>query len=388
MNRGGVTEHIYVRDVEMDDVKMVFEATMNWNPSYSYSVIPEEYTNKEIPEHWAKVLEEVQPDKGTPYFNDIYLSGFRVRNSKTFMSVEGSETSLMKNFNFSDIDAGVDRVGYIRYARDWKFDDINIRAKNREPVVIENSENVHFPADAMTEETDFPYALNGVSKEAQIRVATYPEFAFLLPEMAGNLKFGVVQGKNSKWLGDFEVRNVKQSGRQLTYRLSDPILKGGGITVDAVALNSSDGVIIEVSAKKIPDDISLFWSYGGACGKILEKTDNGSLKPAYCKDNVFSVEWTAFTLYYGQSMALKTINAVMPVSSEIRLSDAYIQQSPLSFFESGKKTGAPVLAATLPLINGQREYFCVYRQNEKADYNHYMLPALFLKEKAGKTNVY
>jgi hypothetical protein len=201
--------------------------------------------------------------------------------------------------------------------------------------------------------------------------------------MAGNLKFGIVQGQSSKWLGDFKVKNVKQSGRQLTYRLSDPVLKGGEITVNAVALSSSDGVIIEVSAIKIPDDISLFWSYGGAYGKVLEKTENGSLKPVYCKYNVFSVEWTAFTLYYGQSMKLKTINAVMPVSSEIRLSDAYMQQSPLSFFESGKKTDAPALAAVLPLKSGQKEYFCIYRQNEKADYNHYMLPALFRKETAG-----
>jgi chlorite dismutase len=73
----------------------------------------------------------------------------------------------------------------------------------------------------------------------------------------------------------------------------------------------------------------------------------------------------------------------MPVSSEIRLSDAYMQQSPLSFFESGKKTDAPALAAVLPLKSGQKEYFCIYRQNEKADYNHYMLPALFRKETAG-----
>ena len=383
MNRGGTTEHIYIRNVEMDNVRTVFEATMNWNPSYSYSTLPKEYANKEIPEHWRKMLEEVEPDKGMPYFKDIYLSGFKVRNSKTFMSVEGSETSLMKNFNFSDIDANVDRIGDVRYARDWKFDNINIKAKNREPVIIKNSENVHFPSGVVAIETDFPYTLNGVNKEAKIKGAAHPEFSFLLPEMAGNLKFGIVQGQSSIWLGDFKVKNVKQSGRQLTYRLSDPVLKGGEITVNAVALSSSNGLIIEVSAVKIPDDIFLFWSYGGAYGEVLEKTGNGSLRPVYCKYNVFSVECTAFTLYYGQSMKLKTINAVMPVSSEIRLSDAYMQQSPLSFFESGKKTDAPALAAVLPLKSGQKEYFCIYRQNEKADYNHYMLPALFRKETAG-----
>ncbi|MDT4882711.1 hypothetical protein FQZ97_1186900 [compost metagenome] len=66
----------------------------------------------------------------------------------------------------------------------------------------------------------------------------------------------------------------------------------------------------------------------------------------------------------------------------IRLSDASRKDTPLAFFESGKKTEAPALAAVLPLKNGQKEYICIYRQNAAADYNYFMLPEVFADVKA------
>ena len=381
MNRGGTTEHIYVRNVEMEDVTTVFEATTNWNPSYSYSTLSKEFANKKLPDYWEKMLEKVDTEKGTPYFNDIHLSDFKVQNSKTFLNVEGTATSLMKNFNLTNIDANVDKAGDIKFARDWEFNNINIRTKNHQSFNIQNSENINLPTTNKAADTKFPYTLDGVKNDSQIKAADYPEFAFLFPEMAGNLKFGIVQGSESKWLSNFQVCKAEQLNKGLIYKLSDEVLGTGRLIFHTLPLTDSDGMIVEVSSENMPDDILLFWSYGGAFGKILDKSQNAGLKPVYCKYNVFSVEHTAFTLYYGESMELKTINAVMPVSSDIRLSDACMQGSPLSFFESGKKTDAPALTAVLPLKNGQKEYFCIYRQNAKADYNHYMLPGIFLKEK-------
>lgn len=127
--RGGTTEHIYVKNVEMENVGVVFEASVNWNPTYSYSTLPEEYSGKELPEHWKKMLEQVSPEKGTPYFNDIFLSDFKVTNSRTLMRVSGCEESLMKNFSFRNIDAQVEETGEITHARDWTFSNMNIKAK-------------------------------------------------------------------------------------------------------------------------------------------------------------------------------------------------------------------------------------------------------------------
>jgi len=148
MNRGGTTEHIYIKNVEMDNIKTVFEATMNWNPNYSYSKLPKEYEGKTLPAHWQKMLEKVPESKGTPYFNNVYLSDFKITNSRTFMSVSGSQQSLMKNFSFNDIDAEVEKIGNVSYAKDWAFSDVQIKAKNQNSLKITNSERISFPNES------------------------------------------------------------------------------------------------------------------------------------------------------------------------------------------------------------------------------------------------
>lgn len=375
MNRGGTTEHIYIKNIEMDDVGTVFEASMNWNPAYSYSTLPKEYEGKPIPEHWKKMLEKVDAKAGTPYFNDVYLSDFKVTNSRSMMSVSGSKESQMRNFHFSDIDADVEHVGNIVFAKDWTFENVNIKARDQKPASVKNSSNVVFPVHLAMKDVKFSHKLK--SGQRSIVAADHPEFAFYLPEMAGNLKFGVIVGKKSKWFSEFALKNSSGGNGIVNYTLSDAILGKGSIDLKVVSLADTDGIVLQVSGQSLPAEVKLFWSYGGAYGQILSEKESGALKPVYCKDNIFSVEHTAFTLYYGESMKLKVINMIAPITSEIRLSDAFMQDSPLAFFESGKETYAPALAAALPLANGVNEYFCVYKQNDKADYNHFMLPELF-----------
>ena len=86
-------------------------------------------------------------------------------------------------------------------------------------------------------------------------------------------------------------------------------------------------------------------------------------------------------------MKLRTLQAVTP-SDDIRLSNGHKDETPLMLYESGKRTDRPVLAGCCNLspIPSQekvtkplRLYFCFYEQNEKADYNYYMLPDIFAK---------
>lgn len=223
-----------------------------------------------------------------------------------------------------------------------------------------------------------PVILEGKNSASQIVAAAHPGFSFLLPEMAGSLEFGIIHGGKSKWLKDFTGTKITADRKSIKYVLQGDI--PGELIVEAIALTATDGLIIEVIARNFPAGAQLFWAYGGASGKTDAKP---ALLPEYCRYNVFSVEGTAFTVYYGESMKLKILQGVMPPASEIRLSDAFRQDSPLAFFESGKKTGAPALAAVFPLKNGQKEYFCIYRQNAAADYNYFMLPEVFAEAKAG-----
>ena len=143
--RGGITEHIYVKNVEMDEVGAVLEASVNWNPTYSYSKLPEEFDGKDLPEHWKKMLEKVPDSKGIPYFKNIYLSDFKIDKANSFLNVAGSEQSLMKNFSFTNIDAVVEKIGRVDYAEDWNFSNVQIKEIESNSFRITNSKNVIFP---------------------------------------------------------------------------------------------------------------------------------------------------------------------------------------------------------------------------------------------------
>lgn len=156
---------------------------------------------------------------------------------------------------------------------------------------------------------------------------------------AGTFSLGIAKGSDSHWL--------------------TPKEKVQGVAFQWKALPDTRGFILEVDVKSVSHADILYWSFGDC-------------KPD-ADVNVFSVEGQAFTCYYGESMKLRTLQAVTPTDA-IRLSNGHKDETPLMLYESGKKTDRPVLAGRCELTAGSKLYFCFYEQNEKADYNYYMLP--------------
>lgn len=162
---------------------------------------------------------------------------------------------------------------------------------------------------------------------------------------AGTFRLGISKGNESRWLKPGE--------------------KTEGLAFQWKALPDTRGFILEVAVtSSSPKADALFWSFGDC------QPDSDV--------NVFSVEGQAFTCYYGESMKLRTLQAVTP-TDDIRLSNGHKDESPLTLHESGKKTDRPVLSGRCPLVAGSKLYFCFYEQNAKADYNYYMLPDVFAK---------
>jgi len=203
--------------------------------------------------------------------------------------------------------------------------------------------------------------------------------AFAGGEIHGTLRLGLTNGSESKWMGNLKSIKQKDQKGQGTYKLQDPIIGKGNITLRIADLTDSEGYIMEITPENIPDHTSLSWAFGGCEGISAPFAINNVIKPIDCKDVVYSVEGNAFTAYYGTSLHLKVVMGVMPQGSEVRLSNGEAQQTPLSLFNSGKKTFAPVLSAMRELHNGEKLYICMYVQNAKADYNYYLLPELFAK---------
>jgi hypothetical protein len=211
------------------------------------------------------------------------------------------------------------------------------------------------------------------------------DFGLFSPETGGYLKTGLILGDKSLWLKDAQSLKSVACNRGWELLVKDPILGTGELRFQVQPLTDCNGLILQVIGKNLPEGLQFLWAYGGGTADSLPAEKTAFLQPSYCRDNVFSREINAFTMYYGTTAKLKVMMGVMPLQTSTRISDARQLTSPLAFWKSGKKTDAPALAGSNALVNGETYYYCIYRQNKLADYNYYLLPALFSKEAALKT---
>ncbi|MBN1132031.1 MAG: glycoside hydrolase family 28 protein [Bacteroidales bacterium] len=143
MIRGGTIKDIHIHDVEMERVGTAISATTDWNPNYSYPVLPETFT--EIPPHWKVMLERVEPpEKGIPYFRDITISNLVIQSARTAIQASGSGNSLLENFTLENLLVNARNPGKIEYARNWSIRNVRINTESGRDVEIVNSEGVKF----------------------------------------------------------------------------------------------------------------------------------------------------------------------------------------------------------------------------------------------------
>lgn len=141
--RGGLIEDIHFRNITMDSVGNAFLYTMNWNPSYSYSKLPEGYNPDSIPAHWKILLKKVEPaEKGIPAFRDIHVSNVEVKYARKAFNATGLPQSALDGFHFENVKIKTASAGEINYARNWKWNDVSIQSADSIPVAVKNSTNI------------------------------------------------------------------------------------------------------------------------------------------------------------------------------------------------------------------------------------------------------
>lgn len=123
---------------------------------------------------------------------------------------------------------------------------------------------------------------------------------------AGTFRLGISKGTDSHWLAPQE--------------------KVKGIAFRWKALPDTRGFILEVAVTSLQQADNLFWSFGD-CQPDMDI-------------NVFSVEGQAFTCYYGESMKLRTLQAVTP-TDDIRLSNGRQDKTPSCFMNRGNEQTVP-----------------------------------------------
>jgi polygalacturonase len=127
--RGGTLEDIHFTNITMNGVGTAFQITMNWNPSYSYSKLPDGYTESTLPPHWKKMLTKVEPaSKGIPHFKDVYISDIKATGAKKAVNAIGLQESQLQNFHFNNVKIEAKTAGDVKFAQGWKWENSNITA--------------------------------------------------------------------------------------------------------------------------------------------------------------------------------------------------------------------------------------------------------------------
>lgn len=141
--RGGTIEDIHFRNIVMDSVGNAFMYTMNWNPSYSYSKLPQGYTEQNLPAHWKVMLKKVEPEeRGIPHFRDIHISDVVVKHARKAINAAGLKTSFLENFNFSNVIIKAVTAGEVSFAKDWKWEQVMLSTSDNSSVRVQQSDNV------------------------------------------------------------------------------------------------------------------------------------------------------------------------------------------------------------------------------------------------------
>ncbi|WP_321334236.1 glycosyl hydrolase family 28 protein [uncultured Bacteroides sp.] len=141
MNRGGTVDHIYMTDVIADSVQDVLAVDLNWNPSYSYSELPEEYKGKDIPEHWKVMLTPVvPPEKGYPHFKDVYLANVKATHATQFISTSGWSDSLkLDSFAVYHLDVEAQKAGIVVFTNHFRMNDVKLKIADKSEVTFKNN---------------------------------------------------------------------------------------------------------------------------------------------------------------------------------------------------------------------------------------------------------
>jgi polygalacturonase len=138
--RGGTVEHVYIHDIEMDDVFVPIRGTLNWFPKYSYSKLPPGID--EVPEHWKTLSAKVKKKEGIPTFRNFRIENINATRAGSALEVTGLKESEIKNFTIANTTIECKRPGYINFVENWTFDNVKIEPLSNEALTEENAENI------------------------------------------------------------------------------------------------------------------------------------------------------------------------------------------------------------------------------------------------------
>ena len=251
----------------------------------------------------------------------------------------------------------------------------------------------------------FNRAIYGTNTGFRVEAGDLPEFAMYLPGMGGNLRFGLIDSKGSKWIIDANDITARYRPGTMIYTISDPMLDKGSLQITVLALAEADGMIVEVASTGIPEDLSLFLAYGGFTGSkkgFYRDGDMGAdpesvfyLNPEYCENNIFEIAENSFVVHSSseddkarrkRARNFTEMMGVFPAGVELKVSDATRQNTPLEFYSSNSSL-APALTGKVKLSAGDVEYLMLANPKTIQMPKYNQLASLFTQAESKRAQI-
>ncbi|MEI7421027.1 MAG: DUF4450 domain-containing protein [Prolixibacteraceae bacterium] len=265
----------------------------------------------------------------------------------------------------------------------------------------------------------FNRALYGTNTAFRVETGDLPEFALYLPGMGGNLHLGLSQGDSSKWLTDFRSIEARYHAGSMKYRLGDPMLKKGQMTIQVLALSDGEGIILRLSGEQIPAGSKLIWAFGGVTGKKFSRDgDLGAdpessfyLKPEYCADNDFQLSGNTCILSFGSGrdrttneiyenkyiptkeelektriLIKKQLFGLFPENSELKITDATRLKNPVQCFDA-EKSATPIVSGKMVLTSGKDYYLFILNPETRQKPAYSDLAGIFEKADSARKSL-
>jgi polygalacturonase len=140
--RGGTAMGIRIHDLTLQGVATPISMTMNWNPAYSYTKLPDGTDPKTVPPYWIPLTTPVPEEQGLPHFSNVHIWNIKATGARRAFSVSAYPNAPLVNFKFDHLDIQAASAGSISDARDWVFSDVKLTTTDGSTVKVTDSTNV------------------------------------------------------------------------------------------------------------------------------------------------------------------------------------------------------------------------------------------------------
>lgn len=144
--RGGWSDNIRIHDLQLENVPIPIQITMNWNPHFNAVQIPPGLTD--VPSYYKTLATPVPPEQGLAHFRNVYISNIKASGAKIAFDVSATPRNPLENFHFDNLTIDAQSAGKVANARNWTLSGVTIHAADGSQLTFTDSSGITLKDDS------------------------------------------------------------------------------------------------------------------------------------------------------------------------------------------------------------------------------------------------